>query len=161
MTDEPGVGVMCFSADCPVILAADPAIGAVGAAHASWRGTVAEIAEALIAAMAAQYGCEPGRMLAGIGPSAGPCCYEVGPDVVQAAEDAWGARAGRFFPPLGESTAMDLWSANVEQLIRAGLLRRNIGLARMCTIHDRRFFSYRRQGARAGRFGCVIARTRT
>lgn len=159
ITDRPGVGLLNLSADCPIILASDVKAGAVGVAHASWRSTVQRIAERLIEAMAGAYGCEPGRIVAGISPSAGPCCYEVGEDVREAAIDALGPAAESCFAWRDGGMTFDLWRANVQQLTRAGLSEQNIEVAGVCTITDTRFYSYRRQGAAAGRIGCLIART--
>jgi len=97
LTDRPGLGVMGFSADCPLVLLADPAGPAVGVAHASWRSTVQRITARLVEAMAGELGASPDRLVACICPSAGPCCYEVGGEVVQAAVDALGLVAERFF----------------------------------------------------------------
>jgi len=167
MTNSPGVALLGLSADCPIVLAADPATGAVGMAHASWRGTVQGVAAELVRRMHQAYGCRPADMRAGICPSAGPCCYEVGQDTVAAAtatagsttgEPALGGEAERYFPRRDGRTFFDLWLANVEQLTRAGLPRHNVELAGVCTICDRRFFSYRREGQSAGRFGGLIVR---
>jgi polyphenol oxidase len=97
LTARPGLGIMGFSADCPLVLLADPAGPAVGVAHASWRSTVQRITARLVEAMACQLGAPPERLVACICPSAGPCCYEVGGEVVQAAVDALGLGAERFF----------------------------------------------------------------
>jgi YfiH family protein len=97
LTDRPGLGVMGFSADCPLVLVADPAGPGVGVAHASWRSTVQRITALLVEAMAGELGAPPERLVACICPSAGPCCYEVGGEVVQAAVEALGLGAERFF----------------------------------------------------------------
>ncbi len=158
MTDRPGVALLGQSADCPIVLVADPTTGAVGMAHASWRGTVAGVTGELIAAMGRAYHCDPADMRAGICPSAGPCCYEVGDDVVAAVRGAFGERAEALLPARGGGVHFDLWQANIEQLTEAGLGRHNVALAGVCTICDRRFFSYRREGPATGRFGGVIVR---
>ena len=159
ITDEPALGLMGLSADCPLILLADPAGGAVGMAHASWRGTTSRIAAKLVAAMAERYGTEARRAVACICPSAGPCCYEVGPDVIEAAERGMGVDSGRFFPVRDGKTCFDLWSANVCQLVGAGLAASNVHVAGVCTICRNDLFpSYRVEGAAAGRFAAVIAR---
>ncbi|MFW6061470.1 MAG: laccase domain-containing protein, partial [Planctomycetota bacterium] len=80
VTLTPGLGVMAISADCPLILLADADGRAVGALHASWRGTVRQIALAGVAEMTERLDCDPARLVAAICPSAGPCCYEVGPE---------------------------------------------------------------------------------
>ena len=98
-------------------------------------------------------------MQAVICPLAGPCCYEVRDDVLAAAMAGIGESALALFDRRGGQMYLDLWRANVEQLTSAGLCRHNIGVAGVCTICDRRFFSHRRQGPPAGRFGCLIMRT--
>ncbi len=158
MTSREKVAVLGFSADCPIVLVADLVRGAVGMAHASWRGTVAGIAGELVAAMAGTYGCDPSDMQAGICPSAGPCCYEVGGDVIDAVSDAFGDSAAKLLPTRAGRTYFDMWAANARQLTAAGLSGHNIAIAGVCTICDERFFSYRREGPATGRFGCVIAR---
>ena len=98
VTATPGVALVGRSADCPLILLADVEAGVVGMAHASWRGTVQLIARRMVEA-AVQLGGRPERMVACICPSAGPCCYEVGPDVLAAAVAGIGPEAERFFAP--------------------------------------------------------------
>ena len=68
-------------ADCVPILLADPRRQAVAVIHAGWRGTLVRAPATAVRALAERYGCEPGDLLAGIGPSIGPCCYEVGEEV--------------------------------------------------------------------------------
>lgn len=158
MTNRAGVAVLGLSADCPIVLVADPVAGAVGMAHASWRGTVQKIAFKLIGAMARRYGGDPRNMQAVICPSAGPCCYEVQEDVVSAARQALGEDSARFFVQRDGRKFMDLWQANVAQLTQAGLCEHNVQSSGVCTICDTRFFSYRRENTSAGRFGGIIAR---
>lgn len=162
LTGRPGLGVMGFSADCPLVLVADPAGPAVGVAHASWRSTVQRITARLIEAMAGQLGAPPERLVACVCPSAGPCCYEVGGEVVQAAVDALGLGAERFFRERaggGGKFLFDLWAANRDQLIRAGVRKQNVHVAGVCTICRNDLFpSYRVEGPSAGRFVAVIGR---
>ena len=158
ITDQPGVGLLGLSADCPIVLAADAVRGAVGMAHAGLARRSLLISAELVAALVARYGCQPADMQAVICPSAGPCCYEVRDDVLAAAMAGIGESAFRrscSTAAAGRCTWI-FWRANVEQLTSAGLCRHNIGVAGVCTICDRRFFSHRRQGPPAGRFGCLI-----
>jgi len=161
VTDRPSLGVMGFSADCPLILAADSAGAGVGMAHASWRGTVRGIAGRLVAALAGELGANPAKVVACICPAAGPCCYEVGDEVRAAAARALGARAERFFRPRGAGKFLfDLWAANRDQLLAAGLSPDGVHTAGVCTICRNDLFpSYRVEGDSAGRFVAVIART--
>jgi YfiH family protein len=146
--------LLTFSADCPLILVFDPRQRVLGLVHASWRCTVARLAEQLILLMSKSYACRPADLLAGIGPGAGPCCYEVQDDVYQAAgaltdrEQFFGQHDGRLF--------FDLWAANRAQLLAAGLSAGNIECAAVCTLcRNDVFYSYRREGPDCGHFGLM------
>jgi len=160
MTSTPGRGVMAFSADCPLILAADVTGKAVAVAHASWRGTVKRIATRLIEGMSGEYGVVPADVIACIGPAVGPCCYEVGSDVQRAAVRGIGLHAERFCDNRDGKRYFDLWAANRDELIRAGVAAENVHTARLCTVcHNDLFPSYRVEGEAAPRFVAVIGRT--
>jgi hypothetical protein len=159
VTATGGLALCAFSADCPLILAADADGSAVGVAHASWRGTVAAVAGKLIAKMAGELGCRPERIVAAICPSAGPCCYEVGEDVRAAAAAALGPEAEGFVRPSGAGKYhFDLWAANRAQLVAAGVREANLHVAGVCTICRNDLFpSYRAEGETAGRFVAGVA----
>ena len=154
LTVQPGTTLMTFSADCPLVLAYDPVRRAVGMVHASWRCTVAGATRGLIEAMRRSFGCDPKNILAGVGPGAGPCCYEVGADVREAAasleqrDAVFSVRGGRLF--------FDLWSANRAQLLAAGVRAENVETAGICTLcRNDLFYSYRIEGAGCGHFGLM------
>ena len=84
VTNTPGVAIAVFTADCTPILYYDPVTGAVGAAHAGWRGTAAGIAEKTVEAMVSAFGCDPKNIRAAIGPNIGVCCFETHADVPDA-----------------------------------------------------------------------------
>ncbi len=156
VTDTPQRPLMTFSADCPLILLHDPTRRVLALVHASWRCTVARLARQTVARMTEAFGCTPAELRAGIGPGAGPCCYEVGPDVLAAAaglpaeEQAFERRAGRVY--------FDLWQANRAQLLGAGLKPGHVELAGVCTMcRSDLFYSYRREGAGCGHFGLMAA----
>jgi len=158
-TNRPQLGVSGRSADCPLILLADAGGGSVGMAHASWRSMVGRIASRLVSHMVEQFSADPARMVACICPSAGPCCYEVGHEVLQAAAEGLGPHARGFFRHGGGKTYLDLWQANADQLLRSGLRAENVHVAGICTLCRNDLFpSYRLEGERAGRFMAVIAR---
>jgi len=153
-TALPGVPLMIFSADCPLILVFDPVRQVVGLGHASWRCTVASATRRVVEAVCGCFGSRPGDLLAGIGPAAGPCCYEVQTDVFQAAAQLPGraelfeTRAGRLY--------FDLWCANRAQLIEAGLSPENVETAEICTMcRNDWFYSLRREGPGCGHFGLI------
>jgi copper oxidase (laccase) domain-containing protein len=106
--------------------------------------------------MGAAFGSRPAELLAGIGPAIGPCCYRVGPEVVAAFRQAFGAEADPWLHAAnGDGPHLDLWAANRAQLAAAGVTQ--IEAAAICTA-DRRhdFFSHRGDKGRTGRFGAVI-----
>ena len=150
VTDQPGTALVVQTADCVPILLAAP--GAVGAAHAGWRGTAKAVASTAVAALA-KLGARPAEIRAWIGPSIGPCCYEVGGEVAaQFAGDFVRASCGGPF-------RLDLRAANVAQLTAAGVPSESIDVHPACTLcGGASFASYRRDGARAGRMIALIAR---
>lgn len=157
-TAAPGVALMAFSADCPLVLVYDPARPAVGVAHASWRCTVAQIGPRLVDLMGAELGCRPENMLVGIGPGAGPCCYEVQADVYEAARDL--PSRDRHFQRRNGRLYFDLWSANRAQLLAAGVPADHIEIAGICTMcRTDLFYSYRREGDASGHFALLAATT--
>ncbi len=158
LTATPNTALMTFSADCPLVLVFDPVQRVVGLAHASWRCTVGEITRRLVELAAARFGSRHADLRAGIGPGAGPCCYEVQDDVYQAAaglaqrERLFARRDGRLF--------FDLWAANKQQLLAAGLHPDNIESADVCTLcRNDLFYSYRREGPGCGHFGLLAGLT--
>lgn len=160
-TDVPGLALVGKSADCPLILLADREGTCVGFAHASWRSTVAGIVPALCACMAQNLGCRPHRLVACICPSIGPECFEVGPEVEDAALREIGPHARAFFREGPRRRHFDLWGANSDALLRCGVLEKNIFVAGECTLcASGRYPSYRREGQQAGRFMALIGRPR-
>jgi YfiH family protein len=160
VSDDPSNAIGVRVADCAPILLADRRGGAVGAVHAGWRGAVQEAAAAGVEAMMREFGSAPGDLVAAIGPCLGPCCGEVGPEVVDAFREAGHGRdrIARWFAP-GPSGRpyLDLWRANADQLEAAGLQAGNIHVAALCTkTHAGVLHSYRAEGERAGRMAGVI-----
>jgi YfiH family protein len=159
MTDENGIALIVQVADCVPLLIADPRIGAIGAVHAGWRGTAANIAAAAVRRLQQQYGCRPEDLVAAIGPSIGACCYQVGPEVREAFAtqnvDGWFSPD----PHRTDRLRFDGATANRDQLIAAGLNPANVHHARLCTMtHLSHFYSYRAEGAGTGRLLGVIRR---
>ncbi|MGE0393060.1 MAG: peptidoglycan editing factor PgeF [Vicinamibacterales bacterium] len=157
-TDHASCALAVRGADCVPLLLADRRIGAVAAAHAGWRGTVAGTGVAALHAMAQAFGSRPADVVVALGPGIGPCCYEVGTSVVEACEAAGhGSEArGRWFTR-NNGLRFDLWTANVDQLVRAGVPAGQVHASRLCTAcHPEVLFSYRREGEGIGRLAGVI-----
>ncbi len=148
VTATPGIPLAVFTADCLGVIVADPERRAVGVAHAGWRGTVAGILGRLLDALVTRFQVRPDRVVAGIGPSIGPCCYEVDEPVVGPLRAAFPGDWERWTQPRGRGRWMlDLWQANADQLVAAGVRREAIVNPRLCTGCRRDlFFSYRKEG---------------
>lgn len=158
VTDTPGICLIVLVADCVPMLFFDPARRAIGVAHAGWRGTLKSIASNTVSAMAEAFGSSPKNIMVGIGPSIGPCCYRVGPDVISQVKSVFRGRNDFIVnESKGGEGYLDLWKANLEWLLRAGIERNNIEIAGRCTCHEPGlFFSYRRQRGDTGRFAAGI-----
>ena len=156
ITATPKLGISCRSADCPLILLADPDTKTVAVVHASWRSTVENIATKTVEKMISEFNCNPKNIIACIGPSAGPERYEVGLDVYNTAIKKLGNNAKFFFAGAGDKKLFDLWSANISQLNFAGVNFDNTYTARICTITDENYPSYRREGKSSKRFAAMI-----
>lgn len=152
ITDLKGVVLCILTADCVPILLYDRHKEVVAAIHAGWKGTKAQIASKTVQKMVENYGCDPKDIIAGIAPSIGRCCYEVGKEV---AEHFFDTPEG--FTRSGEKYMLDLPFINREQLLAAGLKEENIEMSHTCTACDvERFFSYRKEQGCSGRFMSMI-----
>jgi YfiH family protein len=150
-------------ADCVPLLIADRRSGVVAAVHAGWRGTALGIAQAAVARLRERHGILPSDLVAAIGPAIRACCYEVGPELRDAfaAGGATTEQLARWFTPGGgDRLQLDVPGANVEQLAAAGIPRGQVHDSGLCTsCHHALFYSYRREGRRAGRIiGFIRAR---
>lgn len=151
---EPATGLAVRVADCVPLLMADARSGAVAAVHAGWRGTAAGAPLAAVAALERTYGVRPADLVAAAGPSIGPCCYVVGPELV--AQFANHPEAPGWFRREG-GLRLDLWRATRDQLLGAGLLAENLHFSMLCTsCHADVLCSYRKEGDRAGRMAGAI-----
>ena len=156
VTGDPGTALGAVVADCVPILLYDPGAHVIACVHAGWRGTVARVTGAALAAMAT-LGTKPGDVIAGIGPAIGPDRYQVGEEVAQAVHECFGERASLVIRPDGTGRWLcDLWSANRLLLREAGVPGDQIHVAAVSTGTD--FFS-NRMARPCGRFG-VLARLR-
>ena len=153
ITREPGLFLCVQTADCVPVLLYDPRKNVVAAVHAGWRGTVTKIAACTIQKMIETFGCNPSDILAGIGPSIHMHAYEVGPEVVEAVKSSFSHSNALLKPSLTEGRAyLDLWEANRQVLVEAGLSDENIEVMGLCSFeHAGLFYSARREGAATGR----------
>ncbi len=156
ISTDPAVVVAIHCADCVPILLVDARRRVVAGVHTGWRGTAAGMAAAAVAAMLDAFGSRPGDLVAAIGPSIGPCCYEIDAPVVERLR-AWPWYTEVLAPGGRQETWMlDLWEANRRQLVDAGVPAPSIATAGLCTAHHPAlFFSHRRDGP-TGRMAAMI-----
>ena len=155
ITNDPGTALWVFTADCTPILLHDPVTGAVGAAHAGWRGTAAGIAAKTAEAMVSAYGCRRSDICAAIGPNIGPCCFETDADVPQAMLQALGSDAEACIRQSGVKYYVNLKELNALWLRRCGI--QNIEISSDCTAcQPDRFWSHRITRGNRGSQGAVI-----
>ena len=133
VTAEPGIVLVVMVADCVPIVLYDPVAQVLACVHAGWRGTVARVSEAAVAAMRT-LGTHPEDILASIGPAIAPSRYQVGSDVLDAAQECFGERCGEVMHPDGTGKWLfDLWTANQIVLRDAGVQDANVQLAAIPT----------------------------
>jgi YfiH family protein len=156
ITDRVGLPLVMRYADCTPVFAYDPVKGAIGIAHAGWRGTVSGMASRMIAAMVTAFDSRPSDIRAGVGPAIGPDRYQVGEEVVAAAQAHFGSTEGIIRRDPSDGTAyFDLWEANRRDLASAGV--EQIEVMGLCTAkRTDDFFSHRAENGSTGRFGAII-----
>jgi YfiH family protein len=153
VTNLIGICLMVMVADCVPILLFDPVKKVVAAIHAGWRGTLKAIVRNTVMAMQTAYGTNPKDLIAGIGPSIGPCCYEVGLDVKKEVESLYDNTEGILKTRSDTKFLFDLWQANYNQLIECGVSDSKIEIAKMCTqCNNDIFYSSRASHGITGRF---------
>jgi YfiH family protein len=158
ITDQPDLALVITAADCVPVFLYDPVRRAVGVAHAGWRGTVLGIAGKTAQAMAAAFGSKPSNLLAAVGPSIGPCCYEVDERVALPLRAYYGDDTAGLLA-MGRAPGkyqLDLWAANRLDLSRSGIKKITIsGTCTSCGVDQ--LFSHRADDGRAGRGAAIIA----
>jgi YfiH family protein len=156
ITDQLGVPLLLRYADCTPVLIYDPVHHALALVHSGWRGTVQGIGHAAVGALQREFGSQPADMVAAIGPCIGPCCYQVGDNVVDAVQATF-AHPEELLPVRSTGRHhFDLWAANHRWLADAGV--RRIEAAEMCTAcHTDEFYSHRAEDGKTGHFGAVMS----
>lgn len=148
ITDMTGVALMVKQADCQAVILYDPERRVIANVHCGWRGNTQDILGSAVARMTSDFKSDPAHMKAAIGPSLGPCCAEF----VSHSEIFPEA----FRPFMVRENYFDLWKLSCRQLIEAGINRKNIELAGICTrCRTDLFYSYRAEGV-TGRFATLV-----
>jgi YfiH family protein len=156
VTSAVGPVLVIMVADCVPVVLFDPVQRILACVHAGWAGTVRGVTSAAVQQLR-ELGSDPADLRAGIGPSIHPDRYQVGPDVVDAARSAFGARVDEVVRPDGTGAwTFDLWQANLIQLTSAGVPAAQVQIAGLDTGPRTPFFSHRSEGP-CGRFA-VLAR---
>jgi len=158
VSDAPKLLAAVKTADCVPILIGDPETGAFAAVHAGWRGTLAGIVTQAVGRMVRTYDTNPASLRVAIGPAAGPCCYEVGSEVIEGFEERFPGAEELFIPTSEGHARIDLLKANSNQLTAVGVDPRRIHIAPLCTMcRTDLFFSYRREKKVHGKVGRLMA----
>ncbi len=144
ITNVPNLCLIAFAADCVPIIFFDPVKKAIGVAHAGWKGTALRIPAYLIERMTSEFGSNPADLVVGIGPSGGPCCYEVGKDVIAEVEKYFDLK--KVIKNINGKTIFDMWEANRITLAESGVLPENIETSGICTISQNDIFFSARRG---------------
>lgn len=157
ITDQPGIALTTFYADCVPLFLLDVKNKAIGLSHAGWKGTLLEIGPKTFEAMRQTFGTKAENVLVGIGPSIGSCCFEVGQEVVEIMSQAHPEWSAYMTPGKPGKTFIDLWQINKKQFMEKGIEEKNISIAGICTkCNDSIYHSYRRDGSKAGRMAAIM-----
>lgn len=154
LSNRPGLTIPMFFADCLPVFLWDPLCKAGGLAHAGWRSTLQDVGPLSVDVLCDQFGCKPENLLAAFGPSIGPCCFEVGPEVADPFQRKFGKEV--VFQK-NKKLFVDLWKANHHALMKKGVNGGNMELAGECTFCRRDlYFSYRRDKGKTGRMAGAL-----
>jgi YfiH family protein len=148
ITSARGIAIGVFTADCVPVILVDSKNKITAVVHAGWKGTYQGIVKKVLTYMIDNMGADPGSIEAAIGPSIGPCCFEVGIEVAEKFTFTH-EKKGKHY--------VDLWRENMEQIMECGVTMDKIMTGILCTMCDKDlFFSYRRDSGKTGRMGTFL-----
>lgn len=159
ITNEPGVTLATFYADCVPLYLVDPVKKAIGLSHSGWRGTVGKIGKVTVEAMEREFGCDPKDIITAIGPSICMDCYEVSRDVAEEFEKAYSEELWpRLLLDKGNGKyQLNLWEACRENFLEAGILPEHITMPEICTCCNPEFlFSHRASKGKRGNLAAFL-----
>lgn len=158
ITNEPGLVLSTFYADCVPLYFVDPVHRAIGMSHSGWKGTVGKMGAATITAMKREFGTEAKDLVCAIGPSICQDCYEVSEDVADAFKEAFPGHADEILlDKKNGKYQLDLWRANEIVLTEAGVLKEKIAVTSICTCcNPDLLFSHRASHGKRGNLGAFI-----
>lgn len=160
VTDVPGICLVTFYADCVPLFFVDPVKKVIGLSHSGWRGTVAKIGKETVRKMREVYGCDPGDILAVVGPSICQDCYEVSEEVIRQfqahfLEKDW---ASLFYKKENGKYQLDLWRANALIFLESGIKTEHIAVTNICThCNSDVLYSHRAMGDQRGNLAAFLA----
>ena len=159
ITNEPGIVLVTYYADCVPLYLIDPKKKAIGLAHAGWRGTVAQMGREIVEAMRREFSSRPEDLFAAIGPSIGVCCYEVDEPVREQILAVPEVNGCECLLPAGDGKYMlDLWELNRRIFCKAGIPSEQITVGKVCTkCHKDLLFSHRVMGAKRGGMAAMLS----
>ncbi|MDO5156326.1 MAG: peptidoglycan editing factor PgeF [Eubacteriales bacterium] len=159
VTDEVGIPLITFYADCVPLFFYDPGCHVIAMAHSGWRGTVHEIGAKMVAYMHSEYGSKPQDIICAIGPSICQSCYEVSEDVANEIYAVYGNDCGKeiIYPTGNQKYQLNLHQACLRTLLNAGISREHIDVTDLCTCCNSDFlFSHRKSNGKRGNLAGVM-----
>lgn len=158
ITNEAGLVLSTFYADCVPLYFVDPVNKAIGLSHSGWRGTVGKIGKVTIEAMEREFGSRPEDIYCAIGPSICQDCYEVSRDVADVFMEAFrGHESEILYQKSEEKFQLDLWKANEIVLLEAGILPEHLAVTNICTCcNPNELFSHRASKGKRGNLAAFL-----
>ena len=160
ITNESGICLTTFYADCVPLFFIDPVHKAIGLSHSGWRGTVGKMGQETLRRMKEEYGTDAKDVIAAVGPSICQDCYEVSEDVIEKFKEAfdeiyWGEL---FYQKENNKYQLNLWKANEIILLEAGVPKENIAVTNVCTnCNSDVLFSHRATKGERGSLAAFMA----
>lgn len=157
ITDRKDIVLVTYYADCVPLFFLDIEKEVIALAHSGWKGTVKNIGGKMVDLMMEKFNSYPENILAGIGPSIGPCCYEVGKDVYDKFKENHPFSEQLFIPIKDNKFYLDLWKANRTLLENKGIPSENITVSSICTsCNNHKLYSYRKESGTKNRMVSAI-----
>ncbi|KGJ50365.1 toxin [Clostridium sp. NCR] len=157
VTNLKKIPLLVFVADCVPVAIVDPKKEAVALCHAGWRGTYSKITQKSIENMEKLYGTNPEDLVCVLGPSIGPCCYEVSKDLIEKFNTIITNRDEKFYIIKESKYYLDLWKVNELILTSCGVKKENIVNLNICTsCNSDKFHSYRKHNQTTKRLGMIL-----
>lgn len=159
VTDIPGICLVTFYADCVPLYFVDPVKKVIGLSHSGWRGTVGKIGKVTVETMCREFKSRPEDILAAVGPSICQDCYEVSEDVILEFQKTFSRELWKdiFYRKENGKYQLNLWEANRQILLGAGILPEHISMPNLCTCCNPEFlYSHRASQGKRGNLGAFL-----